>query len=62
MIPGPGIMTAAHLRLLQQFKLETKKTKINNQVQSMRGIKIIITVTHIIDRELQCRGHNHTPS
>ena len=28
----------------------------------MREINIIITVTHIIDRELQCRGHNHTPS
>ena len=62
MIPGPGIMKASAFASAATIQIGDQKEKINNHVQSMCGIKIIITVTHIIDRELQCRGYNHTPS
>ena len=62
MIPGPGIMKASAFASTATIQIGDQKEKINNHVQSICGIKIIITVTHIIDKELQCGGHNHTPS
>ena len=62
MIQGPGIMKASAFASAATIQIGDQKDKINNHVQSMCGIKIIITMTHIIDRELQCCGHNHTPS
>ena len=62
MIPGPGIMKDSAFASAATNQIGDQKEKIYNHVQSMCRIKIIITVTQIIDRELQCRGHNHTPS
>ena len=62
MIPGPGIMKANAFASAATIQIGDQKDKNKQSCQSMCGIKIIITVTHTIDRELQCRGHNHTLS
>ena len=62
MIPGPGIMKANAFASAATIQIGDQKEKIYTHVHSMCGIKIIIKVTHIIDRELQCRGHNRTLS
>ena len=62
MIPGPRIMKASAFASAATIQIGDQKDKNKIHVQSMCGIKIIITVARIIDGELQCRGHNHTPS
>ena len=56
MIPGPGIMKANAFPSAATIQIGDQKDKNKQLCSEMCGIKIIITVTHIIDKELQCRG------